>query len=259
MSYIPMVAATSGTLSIKAEANPMTVAIMSRLGKLLLKKTASSFKRPLLSSTPMLIKIPRKNKIPAVSNFAKAAGTLRPSSPSSPMWITSVKVHIAPKPVNMARYGGRPVSSANTGTHKRLAIPLQKTNFPRGANSDGSGSAEFSKDSSSSTWPTKNAREATRHTTEGRKSSVTVGMVESWLLIHSIVVVTSPIGVQTPPALAATTTMAPKSFLSASFGTNFFKSEHMTMVTVKLLRIADRKNVRKPIVQKSDFLDVVLI
>jgi hypothetical protein len=33
----------------------------------------------------------------------------------------------------------------------------------------------------------------------------------------------------------------------------------MTMVTVKLFKIADRKNVRNPITQKRDFLDFVVI
>mmetsp|Transcript_16185 Transcript_16185/g.44816 ORF Transcript_16185/g.44816 Transcript_16185/m.44816 type:complete len:218 (+) Transcript_16185:1273-1926(+) len=166
---------------------------------------------------------------------------------------------MAPSPVSIAKYGGRPVNSENTGTQRRQAIPLQNTKSPRGASSDGSGRVEFSNESSSSTWFTRNARETTRQTKDGMNNSVTVGIVESWLLIQSMVVVTSPIGVQTPPAFAATTTIPPKSFLSSTFGTSFFNSEHMTIVTVKLLRIAERKNVRKPIVQKRDFLEVVLI
>ena len=88
---------------------------------------------------------------------------------------------------------------------------------------------------------------------------MTVGIVDSWLFIQSMVVVTSPIGVHTPPAFAATTTMAPNNLRSFSTCTSFFKRDHMTMVAVKLFRMAERKNVRNPIVQKSVFLEVVVI
>lgn len=48
-----------------------------------------------------------------------------------------------------------------------------------------------------------------RETIDGRIRSRMVGRVEMLPLIHSIVVVTSPMGVQAPPALAARTMMAP--------------------------------------------------
>ena len=67
------------------------------------------------------------------------------------------------------------------------------------------------------------------------------GGIDSWLFIHSIVLVTSPMRV-TPPAFAATTTMAPKSLLSSSFGISLRNSDIMTMVTVRLLfGIADKE------------------
>ena len=50
----------------------------------------------------------------------------------------------------------------------------------------------------------------------------------------------------TPPAFAATTTMAPKSLLSSSFGISLRNSDIMTMVTVRLFSIADRKKVKSP-------------
>mmetsp|Transcript_12582 Transcript_12582/g.14382 ORF Transcript_12582/g.14382 Transcript_12582/m.14382 type:complete len:263 (-) Transcript_12582:1522-2310(-) len=262
MSYIPMVAATNGTLSIKADAKPITVAIISRDGRFVLKNTASSFNKPLLSNTPMDIRIPKKNKIPAVSNLESAAGTLRPSSASSPMCRISVNVHMAPNPVNIAKYGGRPVNSAKTGTNRSEPMPLQNTKLPRGANFDDSGNNEElspSSASSSSTWLTKTASDPIRQTKEGRKRSKTVGSVDKLLLIQSIVVVTSPIGVHTPPAFAATTTMPPNNLRSFSLGINFLRSEHITIVTVKLFKMALRKNVRKPIVQNSSFFELVLI
>mmetsp|Transcript_39190 Transcript_39190/g.81341 ORF Transcript_39190/g.81341 Transcript_39190/m.81341 type:complete len:230 (+) Transcript_39190:384-1073(+) len=229
--------------------------MISKLGKLFDKYTAKSFNKPLLSKTPMLIKIPRKNKMPAVSSLARAAGTLSPSF-SSAKCMTSVNVHMKPNPVNMAKYGGRPVNSANTGTANKQAIPDQNTNVARGDTSVASGNA-MAEPSSSSTWLTKNASDPTKQTKLGRKSSVTVGIVDNWLLIQSIVVVTSPMGVHTPPALAATTTMAPNKRRSLSSGTSFRSKDTITIVTVRLFRIADKKNVKNPIVQNNDFFDVV--
>mmetsp|Transcript_16028 Transcript_16028/g.35511 ORF Transcript_16028/g.35511 Transcript_16028/m.35511 type:complete len:201 (-) Transcript_16028:949-1551(-) len=78
-------------------------------------------------------------------------------------------------------------------------------------------------------------------TMEGRKSPVMVGSTLICPLIHSIVVVTSPMGVQAPPALAAMTIMAPKSFLSSTSGRSFFTSETITMVVVRLSRMPERK------------------
>ncbi|MCY1547006.1 hypothetical protein D9M68_830370 [compost metagenome] len=46
-----------------------------------------------------------------------------------------------------------------------------------------------------------------RQTRLGRNSWETMPLVVIWLPIHSMVVVTSPIGDQAPPALAAITTM----------------------------------------------------
>mmetsp|Transcript_17693 Transcript_17693/g.28963 ORF Transcript_17693/g.28963 Transcript_17693/m.28963 type:complete len:147 (-) Transcript_17693:1226-1666(-) len=138
-------------------------------------------------------------------------------------------------------------------------MPVQKTTCPLGAKGDGGGSVDSAKDESSSTWLTRKNNDATRHTIEGRNNSVTVGIVERLLLIQSIVVVTSPIGVQTPPALAATTTIAPNNLLSSSLGTNFLSKDTITIVTVKLFKIAERKNVKKPITQNNPFFDLVVI
>ena len=98
-----------------------------------------------------------------------------------------------------------------------------------------------------------------RHEIEGKKSCVIVGKVVSWPLIHSIVVVTSPIGVQTPPALAATTTIAPNKRLSSSLGINFRRRETITIVTVRLFNMEERKKVKKPIIQNKAFLDFVVM
>ena len=59
-SYIPIVAATRGTLLIRADEMSMTVAMMSWLGRLSFRNTASSLSRPDLSRTPMDFTMPMK-------------------------------------------------------------------------------------------------------------------------------------------------------------------------------------------------------
>mmetsp|Transcript_8086 Transcript_8086/g.16879 ORF Transcript_8086/g.16879 Transcript_8086/m.16879 type:complete len:408 (-) Transcript_8086:944-2167(-) len=263
-SYMPMVAATRGTLSIRALATPITVAIISWPGRFSLRKTARDFSIPDLSSAPMDMSMPRKKSIPLVSSRSNAAGTFMPSLSFSPMWMASVSVHMAPSPVSMARYGGRPVSSEKTGTARRQAMPAPKTSLPRGARVLGGGRMEAAGEpeadgGSSDIWLTKKPRLPTRQTTLGRNSWVTVGPVESWWLIQSMVVVTSPMGVHTPPAFAATTTMAPKRRRSDSEGMILRRRDTMTIVTVRLLRMEDRKKVRKPITQKSCFFELTLM
>mmetsp|Transcript_14064 Transcript_14064/g.28866 ORF Transcript_14064/g.28866 Transcript_14064/m.28866 type:complete len:225 (-) Transcript_14064:849-1523(-) len=173
--------------------------------------------------------------------------------------MASVSAHIAPSPVSIARYGGKPVSSEKTGTARRDARPVANTSLPRGARATGSPASSARSISPSDTCPTRKARLPTRHTTDGRNSSVTVAVVDRLWLIHSIVVVTSPIGVHTPPAFAATTTIAPNSLRSTGSGMIFLSSETITIVTVRLFRMEERKNVRKPMIQKSCFLSLVLM
>lgn len=78
-------------------------------------------------------------------------------------------------------------------------------------------------------------------------------------LIQSMVVVTSPMGVQAPPALAAMTTRAPKSLLASTLGTSLRRSEIMTMVVVRLSSTEDMTKARMPMVHMSPFLEVVLM
>ena len=61
-----------------------------------------------------------------------------------------------------------------------------------------------------------------------------------------MVVVTSPMGVQAPPALAATTTMAPSSLRSSASGTARCSTDSMTIVVVRLSSMALRKKVSSP-------------
>ena len=72
--------------------------------------------------------------------------------------------------------------------------------------------------------------------------------------IQIIVVVTSPMTVQAPPALAATTTMPIYKSRSSRSATSLRNTEIITMVVVKLSKTADRKNVHIPMTHSSDTL-----
>jgi hypothetical protein len=64
--------------------------------------------------------------------------------------------------------------------------------------------------------------------------------------IQSIVVVTSPMGDHTPPEFAAMTTMPANISRSSCLWSNLRIKDTITMVVVKLSRIALRKNVTVP-------------
>ena len=77
--------------------------------------------------------------------------------------------------------------------------------------------------------------------------------------IHSMMVVTSPIGVQAPPALAAMTIMLAKNQRSCLTGIILLSSVHIMMVVVRLSRMADKQNASTPNIHNSSTLDVALI
>lgn len=83
-SYMPMVAATRGTLSMTAEAMPMAVAMICSLGTCCCRKTATDLRMPAESRAPMDSRMPKKKRMPDTSILDSAAGTRRPSS-SSPV------------------------------------------------------------------------------------------------------------------------------------------------------------------------------
>ena len=77
--------------------------------------------------------------------------------------------------------------------------------------------------------------------------------------IQSMVVVTSPMGVHAPPALAAITMMPAKKSRSSRLPSSFFISDTITMVVVKLSRIELRKNVTMPTIHiRSESLVVLM-
>lgn len=85
-----------------------------------------------------------------------------------------------------------------------------------------------------------------RLTSEGSSTAPMILSGEIWPPIHSMVVVTSPITVHAPPALAAITTREANNSRSSRRAISRWISEIMTMVVVRLSRIELRKNATKP-------------
>src|SRR5688572_8891520 len=77
--------------------------------------------------------------------------------------------------------------------------------------------------------------------------------------IHSMVVVTSPIGDQAPPAFAAITIIPTKNRRISLFGINFRTNETITMVVVRLSRTAERKKATQHTIHKRVLGFLVLI
>ena len=77
--------------------------------------------------------------------------------------------------------------------------------------------------------------------------------------IHSIVVVTSPIGDHAPPAFAAMTIIPAKNNLICLLGISFRIKEIITIVVVRLSNTAERKKVTQQTIHKSFFGFLVLI
>ena len=73
-----------------------------------------------------------------------------------------------------------------------------------------------------------------------------------------MVVVTSPIGDQAPPALAAMTTILVYHNLSSLFLINFRSKVTITMVVVRLSMIADRIKAIPQTIQSNFFLLLVV-
>ena len=83
--------------------------------------------------------------------------------------------------------------------------------------------------------------------------------VDTFPLIQSMVVVTSPIGDQAPPAFAAITARDTNQILSSFVGTNFRSKETSTIVAARLSKVAERKNARIEIKISMVLFLVVLI
>ena len=96
-------------------------------------------------------------------------------------------------------------------------------------------------------------------TIDGTKTYNIKLLVDTLLPIHSIVVVTSPIGDHAPPALAEIIINPANHNFVSLLKITFCKIVIKTIVAVKLSMIAERINARIPKIHKSPFLLLVLI
>ena len=95
------------------------------------------------------------------------------------------------------------------------------------------------------------------HTKLGKKVLIIIFQVVTCPPIHSIVVVTSPIGLQAPPAFAEIITRPANNHLCFLSSTSFLKRDTITIVVVRLSNAAERKKVIREILQTS--LTVLLV
>ena len=94
---------------------------------------------------------------------------------------------------------------------------------------------------------------------EGTINSFISSIVDTFLPIQSIVVVTSPIGDQAPPALAAMIISPANQILSLFSGTSFLKIVTKTIVAVRLSMIAERMKARMHMIHSSERFLLVLM
>ena len=86
---------------------------------------------------------------------------------------------------------------------------------------------------------------------DGTKISVSTPSVVITPLIHSMMVVTSPMGEKAPPELAAITTSAAYISRSPRLCTSFLSTMIITILVVRLSKMAERKKVIKAILHIS--------
>ena len=153
----------------------------------------------------------------------------------------------------MPIYGGKWVTVLKTGTNTSAPIPSANTRLRSNAVvAGGLLSARCARAPGRGTSPRmlklRINRGTSRQTRLGINSPTITPEAVIWLPIQSMVVVTSPIGDQAPPALAAITTTPTNNQRSGRPRISLRSSETMTMVVVRLSSAADRKKVRKPMI-----------
>ena len=151
------------------------------------------------------------------------------------------------------------MTDLKTGTKRSAPTPVAKTSFPRGARSWLSSSIGSVSPWISGAKRPMRATGTASDTKLGRKTEVMVLRVLMLPLIQSMVVVTSPMGVQAPPEFAARTIAAPKNFLLSGSFTSFRSRDTITMVLVRLSKIALMKKEMKDITQSKDSFDLALM
>mmetsp|Transcript_1401 Transcript_1401/g.3807 ORF Transcript_1401/g.3807 Transcript_1401/m.3807 type:complete len:259 (+) Transcript_1401:537-1313(+) len=231
-------------------------------------------KMPMKNSRPVKSKPFKAPTTPSVgapsSDFTDASSLSCICQPSFVLGASpakSVMSQNTPNANSIPRYGGSPVNILSIGTMHITAVPrtngpnllravssrsLSLSSSPRSScNAWVSGCALPTGATSSSSAPFRTARQLTslrcplawnimprRGTTPatrlGGKSEKTMFVTVIFLLIQSIVVVTSPMGLHAPPAFAARTTSAPQVCLCSTSGTKCLKILSITIVDVRL-------------------------
>src|SRR5690606_118019 len=152
--------------------------------------------------------------------------------------------HSTPNPNNIPRYGGKWVRVLNTGTDISAPIPrksIRRPPFTSVVEWSASGllsSFFFNRKPSTSTG-------TRRQTRLGKNNDVMMARVDTCPPIHSMVVVTSPMGVHAPPALAAIIIIPANVRRISLSGISLRINDTITIDVVRLSSIADRKNVTR--------------
>ena len=163
--------------------------------------------------------------------------------------------HTTPTANIIPIYGGKCVTVLKTGTE--TIIPRPKYSIVLLLNKR---CADSSSAADTLILPRKGLRyEAmikgnTKHKIEGNTTNSISPAAETFLAIQSMVVVTSPIGDQAPPALAAITTIEAYHIRSPLSLINLRNKVTNTIVAVKLSIMAESTKARIPIIQSNDFL-----
>ena len=176
--------------------------------------------------------------------------------------IRSPTIHKMPRPSKMPRKGGKCVTALNTGTS--TSTPRPRTSMVRRSAGVVGKLPSLAARAGETTGRAPRRQDTTasgtsRFTMDARNTPCMMASVVTCPPIHSMVVVTSPIGVHAPPALAAMTMMPAIKCRSSRPSSRRFMSETMTMAVVRLSRIELRKKVARPTSQTSDDSRWVLI
>ena len=230
--------------------------------RLALRDSAAISKWPASWRADTASRIPKKNNTLAESIFLRTPTTesLDLSSIFFSLCKISVKNHIAPKDSIIPMKGGKWVTVLKNGTKSSPKTPQIKTMF-LSTLVFASPVFSFSTGLLTSPFNLKDMipRGTNIATIDGIIRFKTIIGVVSWPPIQSIVVVTSPIGDQAPPALAEIITIPAKIHLVSLSLISFLNKEIITIDVVRLSSTAEKKKVIMQIIQSSLTLLLVFI
>ena len=131
IGYMPIAAATRGTLSTIEDSNPSTIEIRYVLCTSLSSQPATDPRIPVDCSTATAMSIPRKKRIDGMSMREMTWGTRCSSAFSSILWLymISVKIHNKLSTKRIPIKGGRCVMDLNMGTKMSPPTPRKKIVF----------------------------------------------------------------------------------------------------------------------------------